>query len=588
MRVLVYLLIAGIVLSEMGMGLVSLPNQNDLSRMENRHRQSPQPPKHKVKKPSLSGETYRQGYRDGCQSARGTETKSLKAYQHSAPYRRGWDQGFGRCKPPSDKQSHDDYRRGFDDGCRTAGGHYRKDKRRYRNNRQYRRGWESGRRHCIRPDNASGTLHLPDDYRRGYRQGCRSARDHFRQRDPVLYRNNREYRRGWQTGKQHCTPHDASHRNAYRRGEDDGCQSARGHWEKNERDYRHDPLYRKGWDRGYRRCGTPHPDPGYYFKGYHDGCLSARGDYRKDNALYRRDVEYRRGWNEGNRECQHRKRGRHTFEAGYRDGCRSAQGYYYRDDTAYRLYTGYRRGWNEGYRTCHHETIGNDYWRGYRDGCRSGQGHWHRDPYAYSHFVDYRRGWNLGREECGYWNIWSLFWQNGGLPNPLPLRETHRPEAPTRNEEAEPIPLPPVQVSENPVLPAIRRMTESARSYLLAHYLKFPSGERLRLELSRLNWMPGYGMVEGVPRLANGAIPSPDIIDNRRFLFCLKQNRNGEWILLYDLSYPVRPTEETLVRIRQTFPEDFPHALLPREWQILLDNTSPSPPTSPSEIENRP
>ena len=534
------------------------------------------------------GNFYNQGYRDGCSTARGNYRKNDRLYRHNDSYRRGWKAGKRQCASHPDQQWNS-YQKGYRDGCRSARGHWQKNSDAYRRYRNYREGWDEGFRQC-----KTGQADNSYYYNQGYADGCQSARGHFKQ-NVTLYRDNREYRRGWKEGKRRCRPGDGSHWNAYRQGYRDGCQSGRGHWKRNNRAYRNDTLYRRGWDEGYRHCKSNPPDLGAYARGYHDGCRSARGHYHKDYALYRNNEEYRRGWDEGRRECRYEEHGRYSYEEGYRDGCRSAQGYYYRNENAYRHHDRYRRGWEEGYRNCRNEiTIGDYYWRGYRDGCSSGKGHWRKDTYAYTHFSNYRRGWNLGREECGYWGDWSLYWYREGSlwPPETGGYGLRRPEKRVKEEDQwQTLPSQPDQTPENGLVSEIRRMTDAARNYMLAHYLKLPSGEPVLLELSRLDWIPGYAVIGGHPILQNGAIPPARIIDDRSFLFCLAQSSTGEWSVIYDLSYPTRPDQKTLDQIRKTFPENFPRSLLPEEWKQLMEEpvsvAAPAPvsATPPPEAE---
>ena len=415
--------------------------------------------------------TYNQGYSDGCKSAKGHWRKNAKAYRKSSQYRQGWNEGFQKCKFGNQHDQGNLFQKGFDDGCSTARGHYRKNKRLYRTSQQYRRGWYSGKSSCTLPggggeegDGHAGSNyyynqgysdgcqsakghykkddkayrhslkyrrgwkagyracrsdhqdHSGNSYRQGYRDGCKTARGEYR-RNETLYRNDRKYRQGWNDGKRRCSSDLGSQWDSYQKGYRDGCRSARGSWHKNERAYHRYRNYREGWDEGYRKCrngegGDQHHN--FYNQGYSDGCQSARGHYKRDRTLYQNNSDYRRGWNDGKRRCKPENDGHwDAYRKGYHDGCRTARGHYRRDYRLYRNNSDYRQGWNDGKRECR-ESEGDRYTyeRGYRDGCRSAQGSWHRDENAYRNHERYRRGWDAGNRACrqGY-DLGDFYWR---------------------------------------------------------------------------------------------------------------------------------------------------------------------------------
>jgi len=160
------------------------------------------------------------GYHDGCQSARGHYTRSAWKYRHSTAYHRAWLQGKRACarkhtkkrtkrrhhvrrKHPvktavcdrTDENSWDAFRRGWRDGLRSAKGHFRVDRR---GCAPYRRGWISGYRSCKCPQNRR-----PDTYDRGYYHGCNSVIE-FKIKDEYQFLNSTPYRKGWNQGWRDC------------------------------------------------------------------------------------------------------------------------------------------------------------------------------------------------------------------------------------------------------------------------------------------------------------------------------------------------------------------------------------------------
>jgi hypothetical protein len=87
------------------------------------------------------------------------------------------------------------YRKGWDDGLRSAKGRFRIDRR---GCVAYRRGWVNGYRSCH-----CGDLKKPDSYAEGYYQGCASTHD-IVIRDGYYYRTSPGYKHGWVQGYRDC------------------------------------------------------------------------------------------------------------------------------------------------------------------------------------------------------------------------------------------------------------------------------------------------------------------------------------------------------------------------------------------------
>jgi len=142
--------------------------------------------------------------------------------------------------------------------------------------------------------------------------------------------------------------------NDYKVGTQDGCSSKRGKWRKNSYNYRNNPNYRRGWDRGYTQCRKDdYNNNNYYDQGNNDGCRSGQGRYIKDSYRYNNYSSYRNGWNNGYNRCKrNHQSSTNYYNLGNTHGCSSARGRYLKDSTKYNRYATYRNGWNEGYNRC--------------------------------------------------------------------------------------------------------------------------------------------------------------------------------------------------------------------------------------------
>ena len=111
-----------------------------------------------VKKPKERGEVnkkspdYQNGYRHGCSSAKGNYTRQEDIYLQSRAYRQGWTLGRQECKStkksltPAQKRHYFD--QGYRDGCDSARGYYRRDHYKYKNIMSYKEGWRAGEFEC--------------------------------------------------------------------------------------------------------------------------------------------------------------------------------------------------------------------------------------------------------------------------------------------------------------------------------------------------------------------------------------------------------------------------------------------------------
>ncbi|MBA2882184.1 hypothetical protein HNR65_002525 [Desulfosalsimonas propionicica] len=62
----------------------------------------------------------------------------------------------------------------------------------------------------------------------------------------------------------------------------------------------------------------------------------------------------------------------------------------------------------------------------------------------------------------------------------------------------------------------------------------------------------------------------PGTLADTWYVICVRKTQ-GRWQVIYDLTRSDVPAEAELKHIRQTFPKDFPKALLPAYWQKLLN-----------------
>ena len=99
------------------------------------------------------------------------------------------------------------------------------------------------------------TAEARSPYSLGYGEGCRTARKGVVIKRRYMFRHNANYRRGWRDGRRECSNGMGSAKwNSYRRGYRNGCASARGTWRKNRAAYRYYSAYRRGWKAGWRNC----------------------------------------------------------------------------------------------------------------------------------------------------------------------------------------------------------------------------------------------------------------------------------------------------------------------------------------------
>jgi hypothetical protein len=111
-------------------------------------------------------EAYRLGYRQGCDRSRGGyQKRDERRYFESKEYRAGWTKGREECKsePGTKRQATTPRTRptqrynepyyfdlGYDDGCDSARGFFRRDREHYVRHESYREGWQRGKFECSR------------------------------------------------------------------------------------------------------------------------------------------------------------------------------------------------------------------------------------------------------------------------------------------------------------------------------------------------------------------------------------------------------------------------------------------------------
>lgn len=99
----------------------------------------------------------------------------------------------------------------------------------------------------------------PYKYDRGYRDGCDSAKTHRVIRNNRAFDYSRSYRKGWYDGKAACRRHHKKRVYTYKRGYRDGCDSAKTYRIiRNRRAFDHSRSYRKGWYDGKAACRRHH------------------------------------------------------------------------------------------------------------------------------------------------------------------------------------------------------------------------------------------------------------------------------------------------------------------------------------------
>lgn len=106
----------------------------------------------KVKKVNKKSPDYQNGYRHGCTTAKGNYTRHEDTYLRSRAYRQGWTLGRQKCKrtkkslSPAQKRHYFD--QGYRDGCDSARGFYRRDHYKYKSIMSYKEGWRAGEFEC--------------------------------------------------------------------------------------------------------------------------------------------------------------------------------------------------------------------------------------------------------------------------------------------------------------------------------------------------------------------------------------------------------------------------------------------------------
>lgn len=86
-----------------------------------------------------------------------------------------------------------------------------------------------------------------------------------------------------------------------------------------------------------------------YGRGYQDGCDTARNSFLRDNYAFRYNPDYRNGWIEGERACQMRPpMNTQRYEMGYEDGCTTARYQFRKNMILWATSNNYRRGWRDG------------------------------------------------------------------------------------------------------------------------------------------------------------------------------------------------------------------------------------------------
>ena len=111
----------------------------------------------KVEKVNKKSPDYQRGYRHGCSSAKGNYTRQEDIYLQSRAYRQGWTYGRQKCKNTKSKstkksltptQKRHYFDQGYRDGCDSARGYYRRDHYKYKNIMSYKEGWRAGEYEC--------------------------------------------------------------------------------------------------------------------------------------------------------------------------------------------------------------------------------------------------------------------------------------------------------------------------------------------------------------------------------------------------------------------------------------------------------
>ena len=156
---------------------------------------------------------------------------------------------------------------GYNDGCRSAQGHYTRSAYKYSHSKVYHRAWRQGKRSCVRKK--------------------KKVRHHHVRRHKVTHYSPCNTEVSWV---------------AFRRGWRHGNRSARGHFYVDRRGC---AAYRRGWINGYRDCHCGDlKKPDSYAEGYYAGCSSVFSLRIRDDYYYRTRSGYAHGWIQGYKDCR--------------------------------------------------------------------------------------------------------------------------------------------------------------------------------------------------------------------------------------------------------------------------------------------
>jgi len=116
----------------------------------------------------------------------------------------------------------------------------------------------------------------------------------------------------------------------------------------------------------------------------------------------------------------------------------------------------------------------------------------------------------------------------------------------------------------------ISRIIYNVKEYMRQNYIKKPLPKAVELQIHTLTMDNGYAMVDVTPIFSDGSEISADYLPDIPYQFCMKQDQNGDWRVIYDLSHSGDLTAADLEQIRAEFPKEFPVALLPEYWKQVL------------------
>jgi len=233
-------------------------------------------------------------------------------------------------------------------------------------------------------------LHTVDAYQEGYKDGCPEGAS-MRKGDPVGGPYERSYILGFEKAKNVCKAKRKQQRDLERekeqqkKGEEDGCSTAKGKPVQDKPLYLKKEAYYKGWESGYKQC--------------------KKRAAKKEAVKKESTIEKRRPPKKATPGIDRRSR---EYQRAYQDACRAAEGRGFRDEELYLRNRNYRAGWTEGRKACppqreisERKPVRKNYFdQGYRDGCASAEGYFRKDRYVYARHRSYREGWSLGNQEC--------------------------------------------------------------------------------------------------------------------------------------------------------------------------------------------